>query len=211
MILEVIGQCIRPTEHLNHGQVLWLAVAVDHRQARYQHMGDITLVPVILDLSVPEDIDHRILRHQARQLRLQRAIRLCHQAYRQGGLLANNDLAELLSVGDGYIAVLLSTYEEQNRCVVPRRATLHDMGTALTHKRIICLKHYVEGKPADQVARETYHSLEAVDRYLGQYDRVRHCRKQGLTPQETAYTLNCRLSLVMEYLQIDQEREKQDA
>ena len=53
------------------------------------------------------------------------------------------------------------------------------------------------------VARETYHSLEAVDRYLGQYDRVRHCRLQGLTPEQTAHTLACCLGLVREYLAID--------
>jgi hypothetical protein len=53
------------------------------------------------------------------------------------------------------------------------------------------------------VARETYHSLEAVDRYLGQYDRVRHCRLQGLTPEQTAHALGCGLPLVAEYLAIN--------
>ena len=81
------------------------------------------------------------------------------------------------------------------------------MGTGLTHKRIICWKRYAEGKPADIVAKETYHSLEAVDRYLGQFDRVRHCRRQGFSPEKTAYTLNCSVALVKEYLAIDQELE----
>ena len=53
------------------------------------------------------------------------------------------------------------------------------------------------------VARETYNSLEAVDRYLGQYDRVRHCRLQGLTPEQTAHALGCSVRLVNEYLAID--------
>ena len=53
------------------------------------------------------------------------------------------------------------------------------------------------------VARETYHSLEAVDRYLGQYDRVRHCRLEGLTPEQTAHALGCGLPLVKQYLAID--------
>ena len=53
------------------------------------------------------------------------------------------------------------------------------------------------------MARETYHSLEAVDRYLGQYDRVRHCRLQGLTPEQTAHTLACSLGLVPRDLAID--------
>jgi hypothetical protein len=211
MILEIIDQNLRDTEHLRHGQILWLAVATEDRPTRTKTMADLDLVPVVLDLSVPEDIQGRVQRHSPRQQRLDKALRLCHQAYRQGGLLANTDLAELLGVSDGYIGSLLSAHERQTNTVVPRRATLHDLGTALTHKRIICLKHYREGKPADQVARETYHSLEAVDRYLGQYDRVRHCRQQKLTPHETAHILNCRVALVQEYLDIDRELEAKDA
>ena len=60
------------------------------------------------------------------------------------------------------------------------------------------------------VAQETYHSLEAVDRYLGQFDRVRHCRQQGMTPMETAHILNCTRSLVEEYLAIDNELEERE-
>lgn len=47
--------------------------------------------------------------------------------------------------------------------------------------------------------------LESVDRYLSQYDRVRHCRQEGMSPPQTAYTLNCSLSLVEEYLAVDKE------
>lgn len=47
--------------------------------------------------------------------------------------------------------------------------------------------------------------MEAVDRYLGQFDRVRHCRKQGMSVFETAFTLNCGRALVEEYLRIDDE------
>ena len=102
-------------------------------------------------------------------------------------------------------------YERKNRKVVPRRATLHDAGSGLSHKWIICYKRYVEGKSPDQIARETYHSLDAVDRYLGQIDRVRHCRLQGLSAAETAHILNCGVTLVQAYLQIDRELEGKDA
>src|SRR4029077_13271112 len=118
----------------------------------------------------------------------------------QGGLLSNCDLAELLFTNDQRIAHVLTEHERLTNTLVPRRATLHDVGSGLTHKRIICWKRYAEGKDPQIVARETYHSLEAVDRYLGQYDRVRHCRLQGLTPEETAHTLNCSVALVHQYL-----------
>jgi hypothetical protein len=44
-------------------------------------------------------------------------------------------------------------------------------------------------------------------RYLAAYDRVRHCRLAGISPDETAYALDRSLALVEEYLAIDAELE----
>ncbi len=136
---------------------------------------------------------------------------MCEQAHEQGGLLSNCDIAEILHTDASYIGKLLAEYERRTNKLVPRRATLHDVGSGLTHKRIICWKRYVEGKNPETVARETYHCLEAVDHYLGQYDRVRNCRLLGFTPEQTAHTLNCSLALVREYLDIDDLLEKKRA
>jgi DNA-binding CsgD family transcriptional regulator len=90
----------------------------------------------------------------------------------------------------------LANYERQNKTLISRRGTVHDAGNSLSRKWIICQKRYVEGKSADQIARESYHSLEAVDRYLGQFDRVRHCLQQGMDTAEIAHILSCSVSLV---------------
>lgn len=203
MILEVVRKHMRPKDHIVHGQVLWMAVSVDDPPKRRQRISEVDLIPVLLEISTAEDADLRIDRLPAPQRLLRKAIRLCEQAHAQGGLLANTDLAELLSVSDQRISAVLTEHERTTNTVVPRRATLHDVGTGLTHKRIICWKRYAEGKEPHIVARETHHSLEAVDRYLGQYDRVRHCRLQKLTPEQTAHALGCGLPLVQEYLAID--------
>jgi hypothetical protein len=208
MIMEVIFKHMRPQDHVSHGQALWMAVSVNDPPRHRQKIADTDLVPVLLELSTAEDVDQRIERLPVSQRLLNKAVRLCKQAHRQGGLLSNCDLAELLSSHEGRIAVLLAEHERKTNTLVPRRATLHDVGTGLTHKRIICWKRYAEGKEPHIVARETYHTLEAVDRYLGQYDRVRHCRLQGLTPEQTAHTLACGLRLVQEYLAIDDLLEK---
>ena len=211
MILEVISKHMRPKDHLVHGQTLWMAVSVHNPPAHRQRIADTELVPVLLDLSTAEDAQRRIERLPAPQRLLCKALRLCEQAYQQGGLLSNCDLAELLNTHDSRIARVLAQHERATNTLVPRRATLHDVGTGLTHKRIICWKRYAEGKEPHVVARETYHSLEAVDRYLGQYDRVRHCRLQGLSPEQTAHVLGCSLALVQEYLVIDDLLEKRRA
>jgi len=209
MILEVIHKHMRSYEHIQHGQALWMAVSVANPPRHKERIIDTELVPVLLDVSTADDVQGRIDRRPRSQQLRQRAVRLCEQAHKQGGLLSNCDLAELLNVDDSRIAGVLAEHERQTGMLVPRRATLHDVGTGLTHKRIICWKRYAEGKEPHVVARETYHSLEAVDRYLGQYDRVRHCRLQGLTPEQTAHTLACSLGLVKQYLAIDDLLSKQ--
>jgi hypothetical protein len=208
MILEVIFKHMRPKDNVTHGRVLWMAVSVNDPPRQRQKIADTDLVPVLLELSTADDVHQRIERLPVPQRLLRKALRLCEQAYQQGGLLSNCDLAELLNTDDSAIARVLAEHERQTNTLVPRRATVHDVGTGLTHKRIICWKRYAEGKEPHVVARETYHSLDAVDRYLGQYDRVRHCRLEGLTPEQTAHALGCGLALVNEYLAIDDLLEK---
>ena len=211
MILEVVGNHIRPKESVRHGQVVWTAVSKDYRPGRCQPIAETDLVSVLLDVSTPEDIHAKIGRMPDPQRKLQRALRLCRQAYEQGGLLTCFDLSEIMNVSDSRISYLLVRYERENKTIVPRRGTLQDAGGGLSHKWIICYKRYVEGKSPDLIARETYHSLTAVDRYLGQFDRVRHCRQQRLSAAETAQILNCSLRLVETYRQMDQELEGEDA
>ena len=146
MILEVISKHMRSQEHLTHGQALWMAVSVNNPPAHRQRIADTELVPVLLDLSTAEDVQQRIDRQPTPERLLHKTLRLCQQAHQQGGLLSNCDLAELLNTSDTAIARVLTGHERLTNTVVPRRATVHDVGTGLTHKRIICWKRYAEGK-----------------------------------------------------------------
>ena len=205
MILEVVEQHLRPLAHIKHGQVVWMAVSLHDPPAHGKRISHTDLVPVVLNLSTSEDIDAILARKTPAERLLAKALRLCQESHAQGALLSNSDLAELLTNSDYRISALIASYERQYQKVVPRRATLHDVGSALTHKGIICWKRYAEGKSPDQIALETHHSLWAVDNYLGKFDRVRHCLEQGMNAREIAYTLNCSLALVNQYIAIDSE------
>jgi hypothetical protein len=205
MVMEVVNNHIRPLDSIHHGQIVWTAMDVNDRPGWCQKVADTNLVTVVLDASIDEDVKARMNHEPADRWRLRKAIRLCRQAYEQGGLLTIYDLCEILNYSDSMLGSLLKKYEYQTKKLVPRRGTIHDAGNALSHKWIICHKRYAEGKSADQIARETYHSLEAVDRYLGQFDRVRHCLKQGMDTNEIAHILNCGVSLVEVYRAIDTE------
>lgn len=205
MILETLDGHLVSQARLSHGQVLWMATAEDDPPRRHRKSSETKMVPVILDLSTPQDIEARIERVEPRQRLLAKSLRLCRQAHQQGGVLSNSDLAELLSRDSSHIGSLIAEHERKNNCVIPRRATIHDVGTGLTHKRIICRKRYVEGKPTHLIAKETCHTRESVDRYLALFSRVRQCRYEGLSPQQISFTLNCSKPLVQEYIDIDDE------
>lgn len=206
MILEVVNQHLRPRDMVQHGQVVWLAVSLNDPPALKKRLRDTQLVPVILDLSTTEDLEAILDRVKPQERLRRKAIRLCQQAHAQGALLSNVDLAELLNRHDSQIASLLAAHERHAQQLIPRRATLHDVGTGLTHKAIICRKH-AEGKTADQIARETHHSLAAVDRYLADFDRVRQCRQLGMNPEQIAFTLHHSPRLVQQYLELVKELE----
>lgn len=209
MIVETIRHHEKDAKTISHGKVLWAAISRDHPPARNRRTRNQHLIGVVLTLSCSEDVDERIARKSPRERLRNRAIRLCREAYEQGALLSNADLAEMLNTSDSSVATVLQEYERETGVVVPRRATLHDVGSGLTHKDIICRKRYVEGKASHEIAIETCHSIEAVDRYLGMFDRVRHCRQHGMSIEATAVTLQCGLSLVQQYLAIDDELKKE--
>lgn len=199
LVLEVVDAHLKPRDHVRHGQVLWLAVDINDPPRRYRPIAKTRLVPVVLDLSAPEDIEGRLKRTPSDERMLRKAVRLCRQCHEQGGLLSNCDLAELLSTHDTKVAALLANFEQETGTLVPRRANLHDVGSGVSHKRIICLKRYRDGKDSLSIARETCHSVEDVDRYLAQFERIRACREQGFTIEQTAYFLGCGKRLVREY------------
>jgi hypothetical protein len=120
---------MRSKEQIARGQVLWTAVSVNDPPRRHQRILDVDLFPVLLDISAVEDIELRIDRVPASELHFRKALRLCEQARAQGGLFSNCNLAELLSSNDSQIAHALSEHERSTNAIVPRRATLHDVGT----------------------------------------------------------------------------------
>ena len=129
MILEVVNSHIQSRQSVRHGQILWTAVSIDDRPGWSQKIADTDLVPVLLDASTTQDIQSRIDGVHPREVRLRKAVRMCHQAYEQGGLLTNYDLSEILNIPDSLVGQLLAGYERETNKVVPRRGTIHDAGS----------------------------------------------------------------------------------
>ena len=101
-------------------------------------------------------------------------------------------------------------YMERTKEVVPTRGTVHDLGRAITHKRII-IRLYLEGYLTPEIARRTKHSEEACDRYIRAFNKVRMLADRNMSVEEIARTLEMSSFTVKEYLNIYSEFKEGDS
>jgi hypothetical protein len=199
---ELYARFHPPATHFRVGQILWAAVAAEDPPRRDKRIEDTRLVPVILDLVTAADIHEAATTRPRRETRRKKIIRLCTQAYAQGGVLSLADVALMLHVSIFQISKEILIHERSGGGIVPRRGTIHDMGRSVTHKAIICYKRLVEKKPTSQVAQETFHSADEVEYYVQSLRRIQLCLNSGMPKEEIAQATGHSLSLVQEYLDL---------
>ncbi|MDI6886687.1 MAG: DUF1670 domain-containing protein [archaeon] len=194
-----------PITNLRMGQLLWFAVAKDEKGGYGKSMKNLRLRPVILTAVAYEDIQKKAECVPQKDSRKSCIARMLYEADRQGGTLAESDLSLILSWSLATIHKDITEYERENNVVLPRRGTVHDLGRSVSHKQIICRKSVQDRKATPDIAWETYHSPNAVDRYLSDFDRVRFCLKKGISVKETAFATQLSKSLVVEYADLIEE------
>jgi hypothetical protein len=188
--------------YINYGHLVWMAVDVEARHKRGQRMLNTKLKPVILTFLADEDIESLKNGFSSRQLRIRRMVRWCEQAYDQGALLSQLDLAVLLNVCDAAVTDYVNEYQRTSGRILPTRGNIHDLSGAITHKReIIAL--YLQGYLTPSIAKKTNHSKEAVDRYIKDFEAVRLLWQHGICDIDRIVQLS-RLSkkVVQQYLDL---------
>jgi len=205
-ILELVDAYRIARDRLKPGQTVWQAVAVDERPGYRKPMTRTRQVPVVITVANQDDIADLRNNVKRSQLLKRALVRAANDAYAQGGVLTCTDLSVLFHRAHSRVAELIRQYEAETGEVVPRRGNIHDMGRTVSHRRIICRKAYLEGKPTHVIARETCHSPEAVDHYILTLARVYFATVQrGMTPEETAFAIQQPLSFVQQYIRLIKE------
>jgi hypothetical protein len=156
---------------LEPGQLVYHAPAISERAGRGKTMDKTKLVPV--RLSIVADEDHQAIRDglPAAGRREIKVRRLTHEAYSQGGLLSCADIGIVAGYSQGAVSMTAVTLRKQGE-FLPLRGYVVDMGSYPTHKAAV-VRLYVEGLTTPDIAARTYHSKEAVDRYIRGFERVR--------------------------------------
>lgn len=160
---------------LRYGQLVWMAVPVDEFPQKGKSIVKTRMKPIILTYLAAEDIETIRNGFTSRQLRIKRMVRWCEEAYDQGALLTQLDLAVLLNCCDAVVSDYANEYQRTSGNVLPTRGNIHDLSGAITHKREI-ITLYIQGCLTPTIAKKTRHSKEAVDRYIRDYENVKLVR-----------------------------------
>jgi hypothetical protein len=156
--------------HIHYGQLVWMAVPVDEYPQRGKSIAATRMKPVVLSFLTDDDISHIAHGFDSTSLRKKRLQRWVEEAFDQGALLTQLDLASLLGVCDAVVSKYVCEIQKSG-CILPTRGNIHDLSGAITHKREI-ITLYLEGFLTPEIALKTKHSKEAVDRYINDYHRV---------------------------------------
>jgi hypothetical protein len=197
-LINLFNSLCPESSKLKPGQIIWNALdkrtRADSKNRRYK--------PVILSLITDDDVSLFEKGNSVSTTRKNVMARMIREAYQQGGVLSTRDLSLLLVSSSSYLSQLRIEYEKEHKTILPHTGVIHDMGTTLTHKRIIIYKHVVEKKDPSIVARETNHSQPAVDRYLKDFYRVKTLVNDNKDINFIHHTTNIARPVIKQYLQL---------
>jgi len=204
-ILDMVHRFFPETSHMRPGQIVWPTVHKDETSSYGKSIRQTRLTTVILDLIQSRDAKDRANGKKIREMKKEAIARMCKQSFEQGGCMTSAELAILLKMSAGTVGNYIKEWENENKEVLPRRGSIHDIGPTLTHKKIIIEKLFLEQQTVQQVSRETYHSLAAIQRYISTFKQILLCRQKGMNTDEIAYAVKRTKRLVREYEEIIDE------
>jgi hypothetical protein len=197
-LIDLFNSLCPESSRLKPGQIVWNALdkrtRADSKKRRYK--------PVILSLVTDDEVSMFEKGTSVSTTRKNVMARMIREAYQQGAVLSTRDLSLLLVSSSSYLSQLRIEYEKEHKTILPHTGVIHDMGTTLTHKRIIVYKHVVEKKDPSIVARETNHSQPAVDKYLKDFNRIKTLVNDNKDINFIHHTTNIARPIIKQYLQI---------
>lgn len=200
-------------ERVPPGSIVWRGTLDDGRKPRAGRPAEEEpTVTAVLPLITPEDLaeiaqgcppdQHAYAWAHQRDIR--RVARLVQAGLANPGgrlLLAQSDLALLINRTLNTIRQCLQDYTAQTGEFLPTKGQVLDIGSSPTHKDII-LRLYEQGVAPPAIARRTKHSLDAVDRYIKDYERVKLLLRKGFRVREISQATGRGQRTVLQYTKI---------
>jgi uncharacterized protein DUF1670 len=186
---------------LKQGQMVWHAVPINEYPKKGKSMAQTKLKPVVLDIITDSDLAAIKNLSHTREVRLSKVERWSNQAYDQGALLSQLDLAVILNVNEftagQYVREYASLYGRQ----LPTRGNIQLIGSGQTHKQDI-IGLYLKGFLVPAICQRTNHSRDAVERYIRDFESVKLLSSKFDDPDTISRIIRLSPSVVKQYLDL---------
>lgn len=212
-IADLHQEYYQDARHVPPGHIVWRA-ALDpgKKPPAGQPAEEQPTVSAILPLITSEDIAERARgcppdKHGpawTRERDSRRIVRLVKAGLNNPNgrqLLTLADLSLLINRSIRVVRRCIREHTERTGELVPTKGFILDQGSNPTHKGMI-LQLYERGKAPPDIARATEHSLEAVDRYIKDFERVKALLRKRLTVREISRAIDRGESTVLQYYEV---------
>ena len=212
-IVELQAEFYRDADQVPPGHIVWRGTLdVGHKQPGGLRAGDEPTVTAVLPLitandivqaaqGCPQDKPPRTWAHERDMRRIARLVKTGLKNPSGRLLLSQADLSLLVNRAIRTVRRCIVDYFEQTGELLPIKGYVLDRGSKPTHKGII-VQLYEQGKTPPDIARITDHGLDAVDRYLKDYDRVKVLLSKGLNLTEISQAIGRGLPTVQQYYEL---------
>lgn len=201
-LTKLVEKYYPPISHLRPGQMLWIAVDKNEKLGYKKPITETKTRSVILTILAREDILKYLRGVPLDKIQQGAWARLLSEAAKQGAVLSGIDISTIFKLYPDLVFKAIRAYEEEHQTILPRRGTIHDLGPSVSHKTAICRKKLTENKSTSQIAQETHHTSEAVDRYLKGLYQVIFCRERGMSTRDTSFVTSMSEGLVKQYTKL---------
>ena len=206
------GEYFPRRDRIEAGIIAWVTTKKTVRKPSYgKKTEDYESVMVYLPLITQSDLDKRVFVKAGtknsnyrvnRERDLETLARLVKSAWDQGGMLSQAELCVLMNRSLTTMRKYVAEYEALHPDdPLPLKGYILDQGSRPTHKAII-LNLYEQGIDPTDIAQRTNHGLDAVDRYIKAYERVKGLYKKRFSVAEIQKVTALSKKVVDAYLSI---------
>jgi hypothetical protein len=209
-VMRLMEEFYPPMEQVRSGDLVWTCTADEGKKAvpgkRTEEYKTVTVkLPFVTrsdlrsrtDGKTPRGKTHATAKNRDRR-RLARMVKATEE---QGGLLTIAEMSVILNQSYEVTRKYVREWEEETGELLPMKGYRMDQGSRPTHKKEI-VRLYEQGLEPPDVARETRHSLKAVERYLQDYERVKLLLKRRVVVEEISSLIGRGKHVVLEYVEI---------
>lgn len=133
-------------------------------------------------------------------LRRGRILRLIEEAIEQGGVLTQEDLAQILSVDVRTIRRDVKKLKAAGQ-MLHTRGQLKGVGRGQTHK-VKIIELWLDREGYEKISRWVHHSPQAIKRYVSTFLRIAVLHCEGKNIQDIAFLTQSSARLVEDYLAV---------